>query len=175
MRMKRFAALLLALLLVLVIATPAAAVGPDKFENDYEESGFVDYCRSPDGAAAFEVWDNTVVHDAWKLYYDQDGRLVEVKVNSQGTDNLYNKDHPDRMLSGSFQITHHVQVVSYDPWTTVNKTTGRMWNVQLPDRQKVYFQAGQTVEESINDETASVKEEGRLLLDWDAICAALAP
>jgi hypothetical protein len=173
--MRRLAALLLALLLVLVVAAPAAAGGPDKFDNDYEDSGFVDYCRTPGGAVAFEVWDHTVVHDAWKLYYDQDGNLVEVKVLSQGTDNLYNKDHPDRVLSGPFQITHHIEVVSYDPWTTIDKTTGRLWGVQLPDRQKVYFQSGQTVEKFINDKTAGIlKEEGRLALDWDAICAALA-
>jgi hypothetical protein len=171
---KKFAALLLTMQLLLLAVAPVSAAKPELFyDREVDWYFFLGTCESPD----FEVWDHVVGHESERLFYDNRGNLVKTIYHMNATDNLYDPANPDRTLSGPTGYSVYVEITGGEPdhYTWTRTWTGTFWNLQLPGGS-VFHQSGQFIEQVDNwVVTDTFWKGGRAVIDTEKICSALAP
>lgn len=72
-------------------------------------------------------------------FYDNQGNLVRFRGHYSGTDNLYNPENPDVVLSGPFSV--HVES---DPRTGEESIFGVAFNITVPGYGAVFHESGRT-------------------------------
>ena len=145
--MKKSLALLFALVAVLVLVAPAAAVRPyiETFHFDGIDPAVVN-CADY-GDYDFVIDDHIVIDQRLTWYCDQGDTCTpenasKLHVHGQGVDNLYNAnddpENPDPVISGSFVWNYTEDLI-----TSENRVTGAFWHVMLPGYGPIFFDAGQ--------------------------------
>ena len=189
--MRRFTALVGALLLTLVMASPAAAAKPylvfegeDNFTGDpvsIANWGFE--CTDP-------IWyGQRGVTESLKLWFlksdfpiplDPDGfptiLPVKGKYERQGTDFFYNEAGDE--ISGSYRLivrSFDFEQVSEDVATWKERTTGNLWGIQLPGNGNVFNESGNILWMVENFELVGespLKYVGNATFDLEKLCGA---
>ncbi|HEU5088020.1 MAG TPA: hypothetical protein VFT99_11260 [Roseiflexaceae bacterium] len=137
--MKRFLALLLALVFALVLAVPVFAAPP------VHESGTFDFDNPADDLAALCLPDiNVRIRDhefgtyQVTYYFDNQGNITRAQAHIEGYDNFYNEDDPSIVLSGHFILNTNYDL---DTWEFVN-ARGVPYHITAPGRGTVLVRAG---------------------------------
>ena len=144
--MKRTAALGGALLLLLVAAVPAAAANPEKRSDTYDfDPQYLYSCSEKfpgKPAFDFQVWGyggQTTEADWWLKPGGDPSRVV---ARHSGTRSVYRADKPGVVLSGSFQYTSYMDVVSWDPLQYYEHSTGTYLDLRTSGGATVVHDAG---------------------------------
>jgi hypothetical protein len=181
--MKRFAALLVALLLTLAAAAPAAAARPELFVVDHEGTDPLYSCADVfpgDPTYDFVVYDHAIFHYEGVRFYDRAGNLTGWQLHGTGTDNVF-RDPNGPVLSGPFNYNTHVDLVSLDPFRYLEQASGTYWNLGMPGEGQMFHEAGQFLQ-LLEIPTGSdwpfivtrFKATGVARFDGAAVCEALA-
>jgi hypothetical protein len=135
--MKKFAMLVLTLVLVLLTVAPVAADQPVKsydvpLQGDYQP--LVD-CR-PEGYD-FEIWNHWTATAMVTEFYDRAGNVKIVHSISHGTGDFYRPDRPDQVISGRSTEIAQMEMISSDPPLWKVKYLGPTFDLQLHGEPKL--------------------------------------
>jgi hypothetical protein len=131
--MKRALAIVLAVAVALLIATPVFAA-PPIVETGGET---IDYPMTYQPCPDLTVWDHETYTYVSRYTVDEAGVLLHFELHSSGVDNFYNPANPGVVLSGHFAGNVH-----YDANTGEYYTTSAPFHITVPGYGTVLVRAG---------------------------------
>lgn len=162
MSRKRFTSLLLALVILGILVTPALAVPPGRLELPNNPTYEVADCGE------FQVMNHEQSTLRLTLFYNTEGALVRANQYWSGTDYLTNSE-TGKVIASDFS-NHAV----YDFTTSTVKQSGIFWHATVPHYGPVFFQVGHVVGINFDDPKPEVTFNGVTKLHEKTLCTLLA-